>query len=141
MKQASIYIVAALTGCLYFTGANAEPGSIAASSPAVSNSERKAILNTVRQEIKKLHDLQVVFVVKQLTIRQHWAWFHALPQSRDGKERYEDIVALLHKRDGQWQVMEIPCAEEDNPDCLGSPEFSSRLQQRFKGVPAAILPH
>lgn len=139
MKRASIYIAAALAGCLNISSAHA--ASEAAVTPAVAPSaERKAILDAVRHEIKRLHGLQVVFVARQLKIANSWAWFHALPQSRDGKNRYEDVVALLRKNDGRWEIMELLCTEEDNQDCLGDPDFINRLQQRIKGIPPEILP-
>jgi hypothetical protein len=47
---------------------------------------------------------------------------------------------LLRKRDGHWKIMEMPCTEEDNPDCLGDPDYFNRLQQRIKGIPPEILP-
>ncbi len=140
MKQVSIYIVAALAGWLYLSGVNAAPDVAADTLSAASNAERKAILDAVRQEIRQLHGLQVVFVVQQLKTQNGWAWLHARPQSRDGKARYEDIVALLQKRDGRWNIVEMPCTEEDNPDCLGAPGFFNRLQQRHTGIPSSILP-
>lgn len=139
MKRASIYIAAVLAGWLNISSSNAAPE--AAVTPTVAAStERKAILDAVRLEIKRLHGLQVVFVVRQLKIANNWAWLHALPQSRDGKNRYEDVVALLRKHKGQWKIMEMPCTEEDNPDCLGDPNFFKHLQQRIKGIPPEILP-
>ncbi len=138
MKRASIYIAAALAGWLNISSTNAAPES--ATPTVAASTDRKAILDVVRHEIKQLHDLQVVFVVRQLKIANNWAWLHALPQSRDGKNRYEDIVALLRKHDGRWEIMEMPCTEEDNPDCLDAPDFFKRLQQRVKGIPPEILP-
>lgn len=92
MKRASIYIAAALAGWLNISSTNAAPES--ATPTVAASTDRKAILDVVRHEIKQLHDLQVVFVVRQLKIANNWAWLHALPQFRDGKNRHEDVVAL-----------------------------------------------
>ena len=42
---------------------------------------RKAVLDALRQEVKRIHGLDVVFVVKHLKVKNGWAWAHTLPQS------------------------------------------------------------
>ena len=101
---------------------------------------RKAVLDALRQEVKRIHGLDVVFVVKHLKVKNGWAWAHTLPQSPDGSNRYEDVSALLQLQDGAWTVVEIPCGEVENPDCLNGPEYFSELKRRFPGVPSEIFP-
>ena len=101
---------------------------------------RKAVLDALRQEVKRIHGLDVVFVVKHLKVKNGWAWAHTLPQSPDGTNRYEDVSALLQLQDGAWTVVEIPCGEAENPDCLNGPEYFSGLKKRFPGVPTEIFP-
>ncbi len=101
---------------------------------------RKAILNAVRKQIKAMHHLDVIFVVRYLKAKNGWAWAHLLPQSHDGKSRYEDISALLHQKDGVWHVVEIPCAEEENPACITHPRYFLNLHKRFPDIPIEILP-
>jgi len=108
--------------------------------PPVGSSERKAIVNTLRQEVKTLHDLDVRFVITHLKVMDDWAWIQARPQSPDGKNRYEDIAALLHKSNGAWRIREIPCSEPGNPDCLGDTDYFKRLQLRFPEAPREIFP-
>lgn len=108
--------------------------------PAPGNPVRKAVLDALRQEVKDMHGLDVVFVVRHLRVKDGWAWVHAEPQSRDGANRYEDISALLLIRDGAWEVAELPCTEVDHPDCLDGPGYFSGLGRRFPGIPAEILP-
>jgi hypothetical protein len=108
--------------------------------PPVSNSERKAIVNTLRQEVKALHGLDVRFVITHLKVVNDWAWIQTRPQSPGGKNRYEDIAALLNKSNGAWRIREIPCGEPDNPDCLGDPDYFKRLQRRFPEAPGEIFP-
>jgi len=100
----------------------------------------KAILNALRQEMKHLHDLDMLFAVKHLKAKEGWAWVHALPQSPNGKEHYEDLSALLHLKKGTWRVMELACTEEDNPQCLGNPTYFSELKKRFPKIPKEMLP-
>lgn len=101
---------------------------------------RKLVLDALRNEVKRLHGLDVVFVVKHLRVKDGWAWAHTLPQSKDGLNRYEDISALLQLKDDVWTVAEIPCGEVENPDCLNGPEYFKGLQERFPTVATEIFP-
>jgi len=106
-------------------------------------SKRKAILDALRLEAEQMvpqQDVQIIFVVKYLKAKDGWAWIHTLPQSQDGYNHYEDIFALLKKRNGAWRVIEIPCAEEENPECISNPAYFSNLQKRFPEIPEEILP-
>jgi hypothetical protein len=108
--------------------------------PPTGSSERKLILDALRSTMRNMHDLDMVFVVTYLKVRNNWAWIDTLPQSPDGKNRYEGVSALLRKRGTTWEVAEIACAEEDNNLCIGRPEYFSLLKKRFPHLPAEILP-
>lgn len=101
---------------------------------------RKAVLDALRQEVKRIHGLDVVFFVRHLKVQDGWAWVQTRPQSTEGSSRYEDVSALLQLQEGTWTVVEIPCGEEENPDCLNGPEYFSRLQGRFPLSPTTIYP-
>lgn len=107
--------------------------------PVRGSSERKAVLDVLRQEVKRLHGMDVIFVVRHLKVKNGWAWAHTQPQSPDGSQQYEDILALLNSQDGSWKVVELPCTEVENPDCIDAPEYFSGLKERFPGVPAEIF--
>jgi hypothetical protein len=62
-------------------------------------------------------------------------------QSPDGTNRYEDISALLRLKDGAWEVLEIPCGDVENPECLSGQELFKKLQKRYPGVPVEIFPN
>jgi hypothetical protein len=108
--------------------------------PPPGSSLRKAVLDALRQEIKRMHGLDVVFVVRHLMVKDGWAWAHTQPQSPDGSNRFEDVSALLELRNGTWSVAEIPCGEVENPACLNGPEYFVGLRARFPSVPIEILP-
>jgi hypothetical protein len=138
-------ILCLLTGFVVFSSAGASDevgatGSEPCLTPAPGKPVRKAVLDALRQELKRLHGLKVVFEVRQLKVKDGWAWAHTQPQSPDGADKYEDVSALLNIRDGVWKVAEIPCAEVDNPECLDGPEYFVGLKKRFPGVPTEILP-
>ncbi len=101
---------------------------------------RRAILDALRQKMKRLSGLNMVFVVRYIKVKDEWAWVHTRPQSPDGKNHYEDVSALLHLKDGTWGVAELACAEEENPKCLSNPDYFLELKKRFPKVPEEILP-
>lgn len=109
--------------------------------PPPGSAERKLILDALRGKVQQLHGLEVVFVVRHLRVKDGWAWVHALPQSPDGVSRYEDVSALLRKSGAAWGVVELPCAEEGNDHCLGSPDYFRLLKERFPNLPLDILPN
>jgi hypothetical protein len=111
-----------------------------AHTPAPGSAEQKAIVTALRKKMASTTHLKMVFKVDYLKVHDCWAWIHALPTSPDGKQKYEDVNALLEKKAGCWQVAEIACTEEGNPDCLGAPDFFKKLMAKFPGAPADIFP-
>ncbi len=108
--------------------------------PPPGSAERKAMLDLLREWIKKHHYVDVIFVVWHLKVQDGYAWVNAMPRSKDGASGYEDISALLKKDKGFWKIAEIPCGEEDNPDCIGAPGYFDGLKKRFPEMPEDILP-
>lgn len=119
--------------------ATADSGS-EAYTPPPGSAERKAMLDLLREWIKKHHYVDVIFVVRHLKVKDGYAWVTAMPRSKDGANMYEDISALLKKDKGLWEIAEIPCGEEDNPDCIGDPNYFNGLKQRFPEMAEDILP-
>ncbi|MDI6852425.1 MAG: hypothetical protein QME75_02310 [Deltaproteobacteria bacterium] len=116
----------------------------AASTPPKGSAERREILAALRQELKTWTKLDVIFVVKYLKVKDGWAWVTAFPESPDGKSKYEPVEALLHKKAGAWQVMEMrpggaEC--EEDPDCADDTRYFRKLKDRFPAVNAEIFPH
>lgn len=108
--------------------------------PQKGSDERKEILDALREEIFNMHHINVIFVVNYMKVYNGWAWLHTLPQDADGTNQYEDILALVHKKDLEWKVLEIPCAEEENSNCITSETYFEGLKKRFPEVPECILP-
>lgn len=122
-------------------GANAVASDLSVvATPAPGSPVRKAILEALREEVRRLYGLEVVFVVDELKVKGDWAWVQTLPQSKDGQSHYEGIPALMQRRDGVWTVAELVCTEVDNPECIDFPDYFARLIDRFPGVPEEILP-
>lgn len=136
MKPRSILLVVLLASM----SPNAPvPASDGVRMPPPGDPVRKAVLDGLRSEVARLHGLEVVFVVGHLRVKDGWAWVETRPQSRDGASRFEDISALLRLRDGGWQVVEMPCTEVDNPDCLEAPDYFPRLLSRYPSLPVEVL--
>jgi len=108
--------------------------------PPSGSPERKAILDALRAELRRFQDEPMVFVVRHLKVADRWAWVVADPQSPDATSHYETVSALLRKRGGSWTLVEMPCAEEDNPECITNPGYFPRLRARRPDVPPRILP-
>ena len=108
--------------------------------PQKGTTERKEILDALREKMYEMHHLEVIFVVKYMKVFNGWAWVHTLPQSPDGKNKYEDVLALIHKENNGWQVKEIPCTEIENPECIDSEDYFTNLKKRFPDMPVCILP-
>jgi len=107
--------------------------------PQRGTAERAAIMDALRVEVKKYHNIDVLFVVRTLKLKDGWAWTITAPMSKDGVNHYEDIVALLHKENGIWGVAELVCTEIETPGCIDDPNFLNGLQERFPGVPKEIV--
>jgi hypothetical protein len=108
--------------------------------PAPGSAEFKAILAALGKKLASTAHLKMVFGVIFLKVHNCWAWIHVLPRSPDGTQSYEDVHALLEQKAGCWQVAEIACTEEGNPNCLGAPDYFTKLMARFPGVPPDIFP-
>lgn len=137
-------LIAALGVTRGWSSGSIDPSETTASAsnltPAPGNPLRKAVLDGLRHELKRLQGVEVIFVVRHLKVKDGWAWTHTLPQSKDGKSKYEDISALLVFRDGGWTVVEILCTEEENPNCYNGPEYFDNLKKRFPEVTIEIFP-
>lgn len=134
-----------VTGILFFLAGSLLLRDSAAAAPKVytpppGSAERRSVLDVMRLRVKELHELDVVFVVKEMKVCGGWAWVHTLPRSKEGIGRYEDFYALLHKKHGRWTIAEIPCTEPDNSECMDSPGYFRRLAGRYPGLPSGVLP-
>lgn len=130
----------AVAGLLLGAGASTVSAGQAGKAPTGGMGERREILDALGRRVRDLHGLDVVFSAASLKVKDGWAWVFACPTSKDGANRYEPVAALLRMQGGAWKVVELPCLEEDNPDCLTAPTYLSSLKRRFPGLPAEILP-
>ncbi len=108
--------------------------------PPKGSIERVAIMNALRAEVKSYHKIDVIFKVEYLMVKDGWAWIQTMPMSKDGKNNYEDVIAILHKNKGIWSVAELVCTEVETDGCLDDPEYFQKLNKKFPNIPAEIIP-
>lgn len=108
--------------------------------PPKGSAERAGIMNALRAEVKKYHKIDVIFKVEYLMVKNGWAWIETSPMSKDGKNNYEDIIALLHKKKGVWNVVELVCTEVETEGCIDDPKYFQKLNKKFPNIPSEIIP-
>lgn len=111
--------------------------------PAKGSEDRKAIMDALRVAIRKMSGLEVIFVVRHLKINKGWAWVETDPESADGKNRYEPMVGLLHKKNGRWTYIEGPpefAVCEEDPDCVDTARYFKKLVRKYPAASPEIFP-
>ncbi len=111
--------------------------------PAKGSAERKAILDAVRTMVKKMSELDVIFVVRHLKVNKKWAWVEVDPRSADNAQHYEAVSGLLAKKNGHWEYIEGPpewpvC--EVDPDCADTSRYFKKLARKYPSVSPDIFP-
>lgn len=106
--------------------------------PRPGNPVRKAVLDGLREWVLENHEIRVVFVVRYLKVADGWAWAETIPQSHDGTQRYEGLMALLNRTAEGWKVLHVPSGEEDAPPVDGT--YFEMLLEEVPGLPRAIFP-
>jgi len=106
--------------------------------PKPGNPVRKAVLDGLREWVLENHQVRVVFVVRYLKVADGWAWTETIPQSHDGTQRYEGLMALLNRTDEGWKVLHVPSGEEDAPPVDGT--YFEMLLEEVPGLPRGIFP-
>jgi hypothetical protein len=114
--------------------------------PATGTSERKAIMDALREPVQTELHQQVIFKIRVLRVTEEWAFLDGQPLRADGspvdyrKTRYQErirdgyfdngITALLSKRQGHWKVVTYSIGHTD--------VVYSNWDQEF-GAPRGIL--
>ena len=130
----------ALLFCLVLScgGREAWASGAKAVTPPVGSALRHAILAPLRSTLRENLQVEAVFVVRWLKVKDGWAWIETDPQSKDGKARYEPFHALLKRGDSTWAIVEIPPMEEDSPPIDGA--YFRKLVETHPGLPPEIFP-
>ncbi|QVL47627.1 MAG: hypothetical protein KFB96_18290 [Thiocapsa sp.] len=133
-------LILILLGCCMASHAATPATRETITTPPPGSPERGAILDALRAELTHLTGPDLVFVVAVLRVRAGWAWIEAAPRSRDGARRYEDVTALLQRRDGRWVVQVLGPCDEDDPAACAADTDPERLLERFPTLPPGLVP-
>ncbi|MGC9373234.1 MAG: hypothetical protein ACP5DY_07955 [Thermovirgaceae bacterium] len=104
--------------------------------PAWGAPERKAVLDVMRDDIRPRFDLEVVFVVRWMKVKNGWCFALTEPQSKDGSQRYEPYGALLEAACGGWTIREVMPLEEG----VENESWFASLKERYPDLPEEIFP-
>ena len=100
-------------------------------------------MGALRVVIRKMSGLEVIFVVRHLKVNKGWAWVETDPESADGKNHYEPMVGLLHKKNGRWTYIEGPpefAVCEADPDCIDTARYFKKLARKYPAASPDIFP-
>lgn len=100
-------------------------------------------MGALREVVKKMSDLDVIFVVSHLKLKNNWAWVVAEPQSRDGTQHYETMIGLLQRKNGRWVYVEGPpeaVACDEDPECADTARYYRKLAKKYPGLSLDIFP-
>jgi hypothetical protein len=106
--------------------------------PPAGSALRRAILAPLRAYLRENLQVEAVFVVRWLKVKDGWAWIQTEPQSKDGQDHYEPLAALLKREGEAWTIVEIPPMEEDSPPIDGA--YFRKLMETHPGLPPEIFP-
>jgi hypothetical protein len=132
------FLVLALCLGLVCTGGAAWGSGSKAVTPPAGSALRQAILAPLRAYLRENLKVEAVFVVRWLKVKDGWAWIETEPRSKDGKNVYEPLFALLAKQEGAWRIVDIPPMEEDSPPIDGA--YFRKLMENHPGLPPEIFP-
>jgi hypothetical protein len=126
--------------------ATALPSLAEVHSPAPGTRERKAIMDGLRDWVREHHQVEVIFVVEELKVKDGHAWTLVVPQSRDGGSEFEAIGAVLKRGKGDdWRVAFVdPVMEyivsDDMPEAAAREKANRLLLRTVPTVPRELLP-
>ena len=129
--------------CLHASLAAAQTDS-SLHTPAKGSTERKAIMDVLREDYLKQNGQHVIFQVNHLKVHQGWAWADVTPLDDKGKAVAEGGPSLLHFVKDAWTIVDLSVVADDPDNPMGpmdpSPLYIRNVQKKYPGVPADIFP-
>jgi len=126
------------------SGANGQGASSGVHTPPKGSSERKAIMDALREGDKNNFDKPVVYMVNYLKVHNGWAWTDVTPMDDKGQALAEGEQALLHYENGKWVSKDLSKVTDDPNDPLGaqdpSPRYIRNVLKVYPEAPADIFP-
>ena len=113
--------------------------------PAAGTGERKALMDGMRKWVLQQHQIEVIFVVNALLVKDGYAWADVNPQSSDGSAQYEPISGVLKLEGGAWRmVFPDPAVEisvgENLSEAAARAKANQLLLEQVPGIPRELVP-
>ena len=113
--------------------------------PAPGTPERKAIMDGMRDWVIQQHQIEAIFVINALLVKDGYAWVNVNPQSPDGSAQYEPLSGLLKLEGGSWKmVFPDPAVELSISENLSEGDAREKanalLLQQVPGIPRELVP-
>jgi hypothetical protein len=113
--------------------------------PAPETPERKAIMDGMRDWVIQQHQIEAIFVINALLVKDGYAWVNVNPQSPDGSAQYEPLSGVLKLEGGSWKmVFPDPAVElsinENLSEGAAREKANALLLQQVPGIPRELVP-
>lgn len=113
--------------------------------PAPGSPERKALMDGMRRWVLQQHQIEAIFVVNALLVKDGYAWVNVNPQSPDGAAQYEPLSGVLKLDGGAWRmVFPDPAVEisvgENLSEAAARTKANQLLLQQVPGIPRELVP-
>jgi hypothetical protein len=113
--------------------------------PPTGNPERKAIMDGMRAWVLQQHQIEAIFVINALLVKDGYAWVNVNPQSPDGSAQYEPLSGVLKLSGGSWKmVFPDPAVElsisENLSEGAAREKANALLLQQVPGIPQELVP-
>ena len=113
--------------------------------PAPVTPERKAIMDGMRDWVIQQHQIEAIFVINALLVKDGYAWVNVNPQSPDGSAQYEPLSGVLKLEGGSWKmVFPDPAVElstnENLSEGAAREKANAILLQQVPGIPRELVP-
>ena len=113
--------------------------------PPTGNPERKAIMDGMRAWVLQQHQIEAIFVINALLVKDGYAWVNVNPQSPDGSAQYEALSGVLKLSGGSWKmVFPDPAVElsisENLSEGAAREKANALLLQQVPGIPQELVP-
>lgn len=113
--------------------------------PPAGSPERKAIMDGMRDWVMQQHQIEAIFVINALLVKDGYAWVNVNPQSPDGTAQYEPLSGVLKLEGGSWKmVFPDPAVElsisENLSEGAAREKANTLLLQQVPGIPRELVP-
>ena len=113
--------------------------------PSPGSPERKAIMDGMRDWVMRQHQIEAIFVINALLVKDGYAWVNVNPQSPDGSAQYEPLSGVLKLEGGSWKMVFPDPAVElsisgNLSESAAREKANALLLQQVPGIPRELVP-